>query len=202
MFDAAAIALLLAVSILLQPTALPHSYLIAGLSSAAFLILTLGTLVLERFNTYLADFLTSRSTSSLGRYVSGRLRESADSLALINGRRLLLRLLVTSCLTWLLAFADGWLLLMAAHLPITPSKAVLAYTFPIIVSISPFQAPLGLGTYEASLSAGLLIVGIPTAIAVPTTALLHVAEFSFAAVLALLAGASLIWSRRPSPHRE
>ena len=107
----------------------------------------------------------------------------AEGFLLLRQRRTLVSLFFTSFFVWLSIFASGYLLLRSVGLSIGTADGMFSFVFPIFVSLLPITSPGSIGTYEASLAAGLFLVGIPKTIAISASFAVHVQELLFVIII-------------------
>ncbi|TSC67983.1 MAG: hypothetical protein G01um101472_216 [Parcubacteria group bacterium Gr01-1014_72] len=110
----------------------------------------------------------------------------ADILTTLTDRRLLASLFVHSLGIWGMMFGAGALLLFVVGVPLAPASAAVAYAFPVFVSLTPLITFGGFGPYEGALTFILLSFGVPEAVAIPASFILHILELLFVAFFGLV----------------
>ena len=135
-----------------------------------------------------AGWLTKRAEASSGLWARGLTTGGEALLALAElrrGHRLgRVALLTAGC--WVLLYLAGYVSLLGVGVSVPFWDGLFAYSFPMIVSMTPIYMLGGFGVFEGSIGFGLHLVGVPTPIAMAGALLLHVSELTFVTALAPL----------------
>ncbi|MEK7076599.1 MAG: lysylphosphatidylglycerol synthase domain-containing protein, partial [Patescibacteria group bacterium] len=115
-----------------------------------------------------------------------KFREAANALGSLRSRSRLGSFFLLSCFVWASDLLSVWSAFAAGGIYLRPLEAVFMAAFPVFATLIPFQTPLGLGTFEATIASGLFVLGVPVASALRASVFLH-AQFLLFSVIAFLA---------------
>lgn len=183
-FDLVSIIAFFLVSSLFVP---PTPYRSAGIVLGTVLILAGVAVVL--WGSSIARRLPQNRIGTL-------VRDLIASFAQLRNRSMLLPTIIDSVLIWGLTFLTGLMLFRGVGLSLSPAEAFFVYTFPIIISMTPLYFTAGFGSYEASVTVGLGIVGVATAEAFGASVILHVTELLFVTVLGAAGYIHILWNQK------
>lgn len=116
-------------------------------------------------------------------YAMKGVREVADGFLRLQHRDLVMKIVFSTIVNWAGTFLCGFFLLRGAGIGINASQTVFVYTLPIMVSLTPAFIFGGLGSFEAALVGGLVLVGFNSSAVIPASIAIHLEELVFVAVL-------------------
>lgn len=170
-------AVLTGASPLLAPFRLPALALFACVIGAA------GSVCVRPMAVAAAIHAAARKLGIAERRFTGRIlsfvSESARGFTLLDQKDIFIRISLWTLVNWLCTFLAGWLLLSGAHITLGTGDVLFAYTFPITISLMPFYAFGGFGSYEVSLLSGLVLVGVDSVQAAQAAVVIHMEELVF-----------------------
>lgn len=104
-------------------------------------------------------------------------------------------------LSWLLHFIHLWLLLLSIHLTLSFWAVIFIFALPGIITFLPLQPLFGIGTFEASLGVGFLVLGFSPEAALQSSIVLHAGLFAITGFFAVL-GFCVYSLIRYNTHRQ
>jgi uncharacterized membrane protein YbhN (UPF0104 family) len=156
----------------------------AGVAISATSVLGLGVWRAERLAAWLRKSAgTSRAWLARGLSIAS---DALDALGQLRQGKLLGRVSLLTACCWALLYLSGYSAMLGVGLQVSFWDALFAYSFPVIVSMTPFYMLGGFGVFEGSIGFGLHLVGVPLELGMAAGVLLHVAELLFVVVLAPL----------------
>jgi uncharacterized protein (TIRG00374 family) len=130
---------------------------------------------------------------SLLQKLHAKLVKAMDALAQLRPHGAFSAFFFLSLVIWLSDAAIMWSGLRAAGVTLNISSLFWISAFPVLSALIPVQMPGGIGAFEAALTAGLLMAGIPLALAISTSIVLHAELLAFAA---LSGGGAFLYLRK------
>lgn len=104
-------------------------------------------------------------------------------------------------LSWFLHFIHLWLLLLSVHQTLSFWAAIFIFALPGIITFLPLQPLFGIGTFEASLGIGFLVLGFSPETALQSSIVLHAGLFAITGFFAIL-GFCVYSLIRYNTHRQ
>lgn len=197
-FDVLVILLLIAASLVLVPTSLgvvaallPEIGLgIAGLLGVFFLL----TYRAEWLHRVLEGFFIRRNLYKIVFFgpLLKRLMELLRAFTTRHSHSQLAAIAVVTVVIWLLTFGFEFVLYRGLGLPVSYGQFVIAFLFPILTHIVPVQSFAAIGTYEATITGGFVLLGFSAPQVIPLTFTVHIIQL----VMTLLFGAFGWWLYR------
>ncbi len=139
----------------------------------------------EKIRGFAAEFFAG--TIRGGKLGAAAVRVADDalaSLAVFRREKIALRIAILSLTGWAAIFLSGLLLLKGSGVVLHGSELFFAYAFPVAVSMSPFMAFGGFGSYEAALAFPLSLLGVNKEAAIISSIVIHIEELFFVVLLA------------------
>ena len=109
-----------------------------------------------------------------------------NSISRMSGSSFSIPLFLLAFLSWFLNFIHLWLLLLSIHLPLSFWASVFIFALPGMIAFLPLQPIFGIGTFEASLSVGFLVLGFSAETALQSSIVLHAGLFAMTGFFAIL----------------
>ena len=113
------------------------------------------------------------SSHPLVRNIFEKINEAVSALAVLSGAGMFVSFFLLSLLVWAGDFLFVWTAFGAAGIILAPTEALFMAAFPVIAALIPFQSPAGIGTFEGTMVAGLLALGIGGGAAVGVSVIFH-----------------------------
>jgi uncharacterized membrane protein YbhN (UPF0104 family) len=129
-----------------------------------------------------------------------KLDDVGSIFAASGSRWVFVELMLTSAGIWLALFGCLWGIIQASGLELrNPAEAVIASSGAVIANFLPINSVASLGTFEAGLVAGFVLIGVPPEISVAPSVAVHVWILLFAAEMAAISLLARVFRRSTPP---
>jgi len=123
------------------------------------------------------------------RFIGSLARKGVEILGAFTRRYThlaLLRIAVVTVAIWLLTFGFEFMLFRGLGLQISYWQFLIASFFPVLTHIIPVQSFGGIGTYEATITGGFVLLGFDAGRVIPMTFAVHLVQLALTAIFGLL----------------